>query len=90
MRSKSKKNINFEDGVDTSSIAYKIDSLIRADLKNWEGKEIFFNPKTPIEIGNKAISESFKANKIRNSMITKINAFLHEGPEFHFRNYHNY
>ncbi len=85
-----RESLNFELGVNTKSIGYKIDLLIRSDLKNWEGKEIFFNPETPIEIGNKAIYESFKANKIRNKMITELNAIVHGGPTFHFRNYHNY
>lgn len=82
--------LNFEEGVDSNGIGYAIDQLIRADLKNWEGKEIFFDPTTPIEVGNKAVSESFQANRIRNAMITEINARIHGGPSFHFRNYHNY
>lgn len=84
------KTFSFEQDVDLNSMGYKIDLLIRSDLKNWQGKEIFFNKKTPINLGNEAMSQSFQANKIRNRMITEINETAHEGPSFHFRNYHNY
>ena len=82
--------VNFEHDVDTTSLGYAIDSLIRANIKNWEGQEIFFDPNAPIAKGNQAMAHSFQANKIRNAMITKINAAVHNGPIFHFRNYHNY
>lgn len=76
--------------LDQNSLGYQIDQLICADLKNWENKEVFFNPITPIKEANTCIIAAFQANKIRNQMITKINEILHHGPSFHFRNYHNY
>lgn len=80
----------FQQGVDLYSIGYKIDLLIRSNLTNWEGKDVFFNPNTPTEEGNKKVVESFQANRVRNQMITEINSIIHNGPRFHFRNYHNY
>lgn len=86
----SSKYLDFEEGVDPHSVGFHIDLLIRSNLKNWAGKELFFNPRTPLKLANQSIYGSFQANKIRNSMITQINLFLHHGPAFHFRNYHNY
>lgn len=73
-----------------NSIGYKIDQLINSNLKNWQGKEIFFNSESTTKKANQAVVDAFKANKIRNKMITEINKFIHNGPSFHFRNYHNY
>jgi hypothetical protein len=85
-----KKLIDFEEGIDVNSIGYKIDRLIRSNLKNWEGKEVFFDTQISITVGNKYMYQSFQANKVRNKMITEINAVIHGGLVFHFRNYHNY
>jgi hypothetical protein len=76
--------------IKANSIGRKIDLLICSNLKNWQGKENFYNLDTGIEEANKGAFESFKANKIRNLMITQINKIIHNGPVFHFRNYHNY
>jgi len=67
------KSIDFTLDIDIDSIGFQIDKLIRSNLLNWEGKEHFFNPNTPIEIANKKVVDSFQANKIRNAMITAIN-----------------
>lgn len=75
---------------DEKSIGDKIDQLICSNLKNWQGKETFFNPETSVEKANQSVVEAFQANKIRNKMITEINEAIHNGPSFHFRNYHNY
>lgn len=75
---------------DEESIGYKIEQLICSNLKNWQGKEIFFDSESTIEEANQSVVEAFQANKIRNKMITEINQAIHNGPSFHFRNYHNY
>jgi len=89
MQSTQKKSAA-HDTSDTISIGSKIDCLIWSNLKNWEGKEQYFDQKTPLKSANKGIIESFIANKKRNLMITEINRIIHNGPKFHFRNYHNY
>lgn len=83
-------SIDLDEGIDQATIGAKIDRLIRADLKNWEGKELFFDPATSVQRGNTAVFESFLANKVRNLMITEINHEVHQAPAYHFRNYHNY
>jgi hypothetical protein len=89
MQSRKSTKQNRED-YNIQSLGLKIDCLIRSNLKNWEGKERYYNQKMPLEEANKEIIESFQANKMRNLMITQINKIIHKGPMFHFRNYHNY
>lgn len=89
MQSKQKKTVKY-DFSDTTSVGSKIDCLIWSNLKNWEGKEQYYNTHTPLREANKGVIESFIANKKRNLMVTEINSIVHNGPKFHFRNYHNY
>ena len=90
LKQKSVSDVERDKNVDQQSLGIKIDRLIQANLKNWEGKENYYAQGTPIEEANKSIIESFQANKIRNLMITQINQIIHKGPKFHFRNYLNY
>lgn len=89
MQSKQQKKQKCE-GPNEKSLGSKIDCLIQSNLKNWEGKERYYDKKTTLKEANKGIIESFIANKKRNLMITEINRTVHNGPKFHFRNYHNY
>lgn len=66
------------------------DRLCMANIKNWEGKEKFYNPDISIQAANNGVINSFQSNKIRNLIITRINQLFHNAPIFHFRNYHNY
>ena len=87
-----KRKINKQkiDKCNDQKLGSVIHCLIQANIKNWEGKELYFDENTPIEKANKGVIESFQASKIRNAMITQINRIVHNGPVFHFRNYHNY
>ena len=72
------------------SLGSVIECLIQSNIRNWEGKEVYFQEGTPIEQANACVIDAFQANKKRNAMITEINRIVHNGPVFHFRNYHNY
>lgn len=87
---KMKKPKQERDMRDDQKLGCFIDQLIQANIKNWEGKEAYYDVDTPIEKANKGVIESFQASKIRNAMVTQINRIVHNGPIFHFRNYHNY
>lgn len=84
------KKINFTKELDKKSLGYKIDLLIRSNIRNWKGKEYLNKKYTKLKVINKYVLDAFKANKVRNKMITEINYNLHHESKFHFRNYHNY